>query len=218
MVQVAAGVTALSEVLVRTRLTVPARAAYAVLNQRDQRPEWLAARNTLVITASDAAAVLGVSPFRSRSALYDAQVAGGKKTFTNPAMMRGTALERRAGGDYGAAAGLDFEDVGLFVHLQHTWLGASPDGQIAGQPDTLLEIKIPSKVCTATSIPHHYLVQLLVQLECAGAEKVCTPVHECSHHVNLASTLSAIRNTGALCEVVSHGDDGLRGSTRPCAL
>ena len=125
-----------------------------------------------MITASEAAAVFGVSPFQNVCTLFDAHTKG-KKMFVHAAMIRGTALEPRAVADYSASAGLGVESVGLFVHPAHSWLGASPDGRIAGRESALLEIKIPNRPSTDVTIPQHYLVQMLVQLECAGAEEVC---------------------------------------------
>ena len=166
---------ALERVLRQTAIADGDREALARLDQRGQRDLWLDARMALPVTASEAAAVLGVSPHASVTALYDRAENGKAKQFVNQAMVRGTAFEQRAIDDFSHAQGVEVQPLGLCVHPEHTWLGGSPDGRVKGEKGTLVEIKVPNRWSDSTSIPDHYLLQMLLQMECVAADKVPPP-------------------------------------------
>lgn len=60
-------------------------------------------------------------------------------------------------------------EVGLVVHPELKWLGASPDG--VTNTGRLIEIKCPYKrKPIPTEVPHHYWPQIQVQLECTNLD------------------------------------------------
>lgn len=61
-----------------------------------------------------------------------------------------------------AALGIECKDVGLLIHEQHSWLGASPDGVTSC--GRLMEIKCPYKRKPIPyEVPHHYWPQIQVR-------------------------------------------------------
>jgi len=129
----------------------------------DQRsPEWFAARQGR-ITASLAAACLGEHPHMSPRAAWKA-VMGLDKRKENADMRWGVEREAEAVSAYELERGLLVWPAGFFVHDEHDWLGASPDGLV--EDDGLLEAKCPRNL--PDGIPHHHRIQMLVQLACTG--------------------------------------------------
>ena len=143
--------------------------------------EWLKARAGLV-TASRVADVVaktktGESASRAnyRAQLVAERLSGSpQESFTNDAMRWGTETEPLARAAYEVHTGDFVEQVGLVLHPEIEWSGASPDG-LAG--DGLLEIKCPN---TATHIdyllnkvpPPKYRPQMAWQCACTGREWV----------------------------------------------
>lgn len=132
------------------------------LVHEDQRSAaWHAARSGK-ITASLAAACLGLDPHKSRAAAWRA--IKGEKQGENRHMRWGTEFEPVARREYETLSGNLVDETGFWVHPEYDWLGASPDGLI--DADGLLEIKCPGKLPTA--IPLHHRIQMLIQLACTG--------------------------------------------------
>ena len=139
--------------------------------QRSQ--EWLDWRRDLGM-ASEAAAMLGISPFfpRTREELW-AVKSGAASVYVTPAMRQGQALEERA-----------LEALMQRVHIEFApacyqrWkLGASLDGiDIDGV--SVAEVKVPAKGSQSAlyrsvlggEIPDHYMAQIQQQLLVSGAE------------------------------------------------
>lgn len=155
---------------------------------------WFSARRGK-ITASIAASCLGLNPYTSGAEAWR-QIKGiSPKQQPNEHMRRGLAWEETTRRRYQAcllALGVPLGDVvlspgmqivqlgGFWVHPQHPWLAASPDGLI-GQ-DGLVELKNPCKV--PASVPIQYRIQCLVQLACTGRQwcdffswPPCSPTH-----------------------------------------
>jgi putative phage-type endonuclease len=139
--------------------------------QYEQRtPEWYEVRRFLM-TASDAAGALGIPAFKGqrnvRESLLKQKVSG---TFTGNHMTRwGQDNEDQVRERAMQAVGEIAWEVGLVVHPELTWLGASPDG--VTNTGRLIEIKCPYKrKPIPEETPHHYWPQIQVQLECTDLD------------------------------------------------
>ena len=142
----------------------------AALMRREQwvqrTPEWHEARRDL-LTASDAAAALGVKPFKSYRGDTRAELVRKKVTnefVNNMFVVHGQKYEDEARDMAMAALGERAEDVGLVRHAHLPWLGASPDGVTSA--GRLVEIKCPLKrTIVPGEVPEHYMPQIQVQME-----------------------------------------------------
>lgn len=139
--------------------------------QYEQRtPEWYEVRKGLM-TASDAAGALGIPAFKGqrnvRQSLLQQKVSG---TFTGNHMTRwGQENEDQVRERAMQALGEVAWEVGLVVHPDLSWLGASPDG--VTNTGKLIEIKCPYKrKPDPQEVPHHYWPQIQVQLECTNLD------------------------------------------------
>ena len=115
------------------------------------------------MTASDAAAALGIPPFASyrgdpKNDLVQrkAEQAIGVNLFTgNSATQHGQAYEQEALDRFAQETGETILDFGLLIHPDHPWLGGSPDGITAS--GLLMEVKCPlMRKIGDGAIPHHY--------------------------------------------------------------
>ena len=135
--------------------------------QFEQRtPAWYARRKTLM-TASDAAAALGVKPFKTYSGDVRADCLKKKVTGAfrgNMFTAHGVRLEDTARDMAAELMGDTIFDVGLIVHPDYPWLGASPDGVTAS--GRCVEIKCPMKrEIVPGRVPSHYIPQIQLQME-----------------------------------------------------
>ncbi len=115
------------------------------------------------ITASLAAACLGLHPHSSRMAAWR-EITGRGGPSDNAFMAWGRQNEAEARRCYEAETGLLVRETGFWVHPKLPWLGASPDG-LVGQSGQL-EVKCPTLL--PGSVPIHHRIQVLVQLACTG--------------------------------------------------
>lgn len=152
--------------------------------QYEQRTEaWYNVRKGLM-TASDAAGALGIPAYASqknpREALLKQKVSG---SFTGNHMTRwGQENEDQVRDRAMNALGEVAWEVGLVIHPELEWLGASPDGVTSS--GKLVEIKCPYKrVPEPTEVPHHYWPQIQVQLECTGLD-ACYFIQWQPEHLN----------------------------------
>lgn len=147
------------------------------MNNIEQRSEqWFNARKGK-LTGSNIGAALGVNPFKTPDDLIRQMVReyhGANSEFvSNVATEYGTAHEQLAQFDYEMTTGNTVKECGFFVHPEHEWLGASPDGLIGD--DGLIEIKCPYGLRNE-SIPvfknlsdqQHYYAQVQIELACTG--------------------------------------------------
>jgi len=133
----------------------------------DQRsPEWFAARKGR-ITASLAAAVLGIDPYRGPLSAFNEITGRTGKSEANAFQVWGAEGEAAARGAYEEETGYLAFTTGLWVHPELPWLAASPDGLVGD--DGLLEVKCP-KTALPPAMPDHHRVQVAVQLACTGRE------------------------------------------------
>jgi putative phage-type endonuclease len=150
----------------------PATTALLARPQYEQRtPAWYEVRRGLM-TASDAAGALGIPAFtgqkRPREELLRQKVSG---TFTGNFMTQwGQNNEDQVRDRAMRALGETAWDVGLVVHPDLPWLGASPDG--VTNTGRLIEIKCPyRRKPDPQTVPHHYYPQIQVQLAVTGLDQ-----------------------------------------------
>lgn len=120
-------------------------------------PEWLAARRGKV-TASVAHKILT----NGRLAAYN-EIQGITVKADNPFLRWGRDNEGRARAAYEIESGEIVCQTGLWVHWDHDWLAASPDGLIGSEG--MVEIKCPETLPEA--IPEAHECQMRVQMACA---------------------------------------------------
>ena len=163
---VAAGSRAVNEVCINLKVK-----ELLARQQYEQRtPAWYEVRKGLM-TASDAAGALGIPAFKGqrnvRESLLNQKVSG---TFTGNHMTRwGSQNEDQVRERAMQAVGECAWEVGLVVHKDLPWLGASPDG--VTNTGRLIEIKCPySRTPIPGYCPGHYFPQIQVQLECTNLD------------------------------------------------
>ncbi len=129
------------------------------------------------VTGSNVGAILGCDPNKTAKDVMRAMVRryhGEPTEFQgNIATEWGRLHEALAGMDFLCATGVLIEDCGFFIHPEHDWLGATPDGLI--QDDGIAEIKCPFGIRndpapqfkTAQEQPHYY-AQMQVEMACTG--------------------------------------------------
>lgn len=131
-------------------------------------PEWYAIRNTL-ITASDAAAALDIRPYEGFRGSPRADLLKKKSNpqavpYTSSIVMHGVQYEDEARQVYCERTGEEVFELGLCVHPELPWIGASPDGVTT--TGKLVEIKCPvTREVVPGHVPEHYMPQLQVCME-----------------------------------------------------
>ena len=130
--------------------------------------EWIEARKPLLINASTAPSAAGVKgAYDSRAKAFRKKL-GLEEQEVTPPMLYGMVNEHYAKHDGEIAVGSLSFSVGIHVHDDYPWMGASTDGVFIGKG--LHEIKCrPQKPYTTIS-PQH-MGQVQIQLACAGSEK-----------------------------------------------
>ena len=136
------------------------------------------------VTGSIAGAILGLNPFMSteqalrRMVRYYHNV---ESEFTgNIATEYGSLNEPIAQLDYTNKTGNLVHECGFFVHPEHEWLGASPDGIATNLNDQkyILEVKCPfglrndllPEFKSLEQQPHYY-AQVQIEMACAGIKQ-----------------------------------------------
>lgn len=133
--------------------------------QRSQ--EWLNQRS-LMITASDIAAVLGINPYESpEDVMY--KKCGFKRFSGNEYTSHGNLYEPVARDKYAALYNETVHEIGLVPHPDYPWLGGSPDG--ITESGKLIEIKCPPKRKIDGKVPKYYLPQIQILLEILNLEE-----------------------------------------------
>lgn len=129
------------------------------------------------VTGSVVGAILGGDPNKTAKEVMRAMVRryhGAPTEFQgNIATEWGRLHEPLAAMDFLRTTGVLIEDCGFFIHPDHLWLGATPDGLI--QDDGIAEIKCPFGIRndnppqfkTAKEQPHYY-AQMQVEMACTG--------------------------------------------------
>lgn len=128
--------------------------------------EWYKQRRQL-LTASEVAGALDIKPYASYRGSPRADLLKKKlenKPFSNMFTLHGQKYEDDARDLMASVLGEEVHDVGLLVHPQHPWLGASPDGVTSS--GKCIEIKCPlRRAIVPGAVPSHYMPQIQVQLQ-----------------------------------------------------
>src|SRR5690625_4312333 len=141
-----------------------------MLEQLQRTTEWHNAR-VGKLTASRVGAALGINPWQKPDDLIRAMVReyhGAEPEFVgNVATQWGQNHEPLAVLDFMSETGNAVEEVGFYVHPEHEWIGASPDGFVGD--DALIEIKCPFSLRNGGAFKSiteqpHYHAQIQVQL------------------------------------------------------
>lgn len=138
----------------------------AVPQYAQRTPEWYAIRKTLM-TASNAAAAIGIKPYESfrgdpREECLNQIVTGSFKG--NVATRHGSEHEDMVRDRLCEITGEVALEFGLIVHPKYPWLAASPDGITTS--GRMIEIKCPMyREIIPGHVPHHYYPQIQTQME-----------------------------------------------------
>lgn len=140
-------------------------------------PEWLEMRRTK-IGASEAAIIQGISPYKTAFDLWSEKTGRTQPPPSNPAMLRGNALEPEVRSYYEEKINETFLPK-VVMHPTYEWMMASLDG-INFIGNKILEIKccnreVFEKAQQGIVVPHYYS-QIMHQLNC------CPEADEC-HYV-----------------------------------
>lgn len=159
-------------------------------------PEWFAAR-AKGITASEIAAVLGVSPYESPFSVYWRKRGVLGEQADTDAMRWGRRLEPLIADEFQARhPELLVEPAGLYAHAERPWQMASPDGWLVDpvghgvverdgvfeiEPDALLECKTTGSwdgwgPDGSDEVPLHIRCQVIWQADVLGVPCVYVPV------------------------------------------
>lgn len=151
----------------------------------EDRETWLAGRNTQGIGASEAAAVVGVSPWMTPMELWRLKVGAAqpKDLSGSAAVSRGVRMEPVLRDLYAAMHPhytVDYHAYDILYQEDRPWLFATLDGEVTDDQGRrgILEIKTSSpngKLGWAKwdgQIPSHYYCQLLHQMLATGYEFV----------------------------------------------
>ena len=141
---------------------------------KQNTPQWLEYRKTK-IGASDASAIMGVSPWSSPYDLWLEKMGMAPEKTMTPAMQRGIDLQDKALDCFAKMTGLDtFPDVK--VHPKYDFMIASLDG-ITLDGHAIVEVKCPGQktheiASLYNRVPDHYIPQLQHQMEVCGHDRI----------------------------------------------
>lgn len=136
-------------------------------------PEWEEARGGLCVTATEIAAVVGLSPWQSRFSLWHKKAGLPSPPFqSNPAMEWGNRLEPAVAqkwAEVNEAAAVS--ETGTWRHADREWQRATPDRLVCGTDGawSLLEVKTsPMGDGWEHGLPVYYQTQIQWQLDTLG--------------------------------------------------
>ena len=145
------------------------------ISQRSE--EWFQKRHS-IITASDVASILEVHPFVSAYELLQKKVQpyNSSTNICTKATEWGEKYESYALEEYKKMPIIEgnkkVHNIGLVIHSDYNWIGASPDGLVQSIDDKntywLLEIKCPYKrnfENKGTKLPRYIWIQVQIQME-----------------------------------------------------
>lgn len=145
---------------------------YLIVDLEQGSPEWLEWRS-MGIGASDAPAIMGENPWKTRLQLLIEKVEG-RSTQTTPAMERGTMLEPEARARYEQLYDVDVDPICL-QSRELPWFRASLDG-LSADGRRVIEIKCGEGVYRRTAesgqVPRYYYGQLQHILAITGLQQI----------------------------------------------
>ena len=125
--------------------------------------QWYKIRHNL-ITASECSSALEANPFQKKIDLLKKKcVPIQNDTNLNPAIYWGKKYEHVAFNFYQKIKNVKCYDLGLLIHDNYKWLGASPDG--ISDKNILLEIKCLYNRELRNEVPYYYWIQTQIQME-----------------------------------------------------
>lgn len=134
----------------------------------EEKESWLAARK---LGSSDAAAALGLNPFKSPYQLWAEKTGRLAPVEENEAMLWGKLLEPVIALEFAKRNGLYCIPANDFrVHPQHEWMTATPDFYAPNEKNVVIPIEcknvsyFQSEKYASDEIPDHVHVQLLHQM------------------------------------------------------
>lgn len=138
------------------------------------RDEWLAWRRR-GIGGSDAAAIIGLDPYRSPFDVYAEKLGLKPEPEDNEAMRQGRDLEDYVASRFVEATGKDVRRCNAILqHPEYPWLIGDPDRLVVGE-NAGLECKTTSVLNKARfnqgEYPPHYYVQCMHYMALTGAER-----------------------------------------------
>lgn len=128
--------------------------------------EWHQARK-FRLTGSDFAAAIGISPYKSRQALWREKTGRERPFEGNEITIWGEINESNAISQFEIETGHIVHPAGFMVHPSHDWLGVSPDGLVT---DGCVEVKCPFTRKPHDGVPAHYLPQVVAESEVTGVD------------------------------------------------
>lgn len=133
--------------------------------------EWIDKRKKM-ITATNVSAIMGNCPWQKREHLFKRKTGQKKPQNKNFAMSHGLFYEPEALRVFSLVTGIDLYqgDIGLMVHRDYDWVGASPDAVAMYYP-WLIEIKCPTSATIKHKCPPYYYTQIQWQLEVCDMER-----------------------------------------------
>ena len=169
-------------------------------------PEWLAMRQTK-IGASDAAAIMGLSLYKTPYQLWEEKL-GLREVVINERMRRGSAMEEEARKEFEHLTGFTvFPDVRF--HHDYPWMMASLDG-ISIDDRVLVEIKNVNRSDHQTAldgkVPSHYFPQCQHQLMVTGLPYM----YYYSHDALNPATVIVTRDEAYIADMVEKEEEFYR--------
>ncbi len=135
---------------------------------RQGSPEWLAARRDLV-SATDIAVLLGISPYKCEADLADEKRGLVEPQPASLRMRMGTLAQPLIGEAYTEATGKRVRSwPGLAIHPTIEWAGASPDFRVVGEKRLVEAKRSSSRSRFADGIPDDIRAQVIWQLGVTG--------------------------------------------------
>ena len=128
---------------------------------KQRTEEWYNERKK-IITATDVATILECNPYMKKSELLQNKITN-KEIIENDIIKWGIDYEDIVIKFYNELKNKQIDEIGLIIHNDYKWLGASPDGIINN--NKLIEIKCVWTRNITNEIPLIYWIQVQIQLE-----------------------------------------------------